>query len=149
MGTRAATWINEGFAEYSKRMPHDFQFNLIEIPTQHRSKNANTNQILLDEGTQLFSKIPKNNKIIALDVEGLKINTNQLAQQLQYWHNESYDLSFLIGGPEGLSQPCLEKADMKLSLSPLTFPHPLVRLILAEQLYRAWTILTNHPYHRN
>ena len=103
---------------------------------------------MVDEGKQLLSKVLKNNKIITLEVTGKQWNTEQLANHLQTWHDESSDISLLIGGPDGLSEECMQAADFKWSLSHLTFPHPLVRVIVAEQLYRAWSIISHHPYHR-
>lgn len=141
-------WIQAGFEEYQKRLPREYQLNLIEIAAQQRTKNSNIKNIIADEGKQLLAKAPKNNKIIALDISGKQWHTEQLATQLQIWHDESTDISLLVGGPDGLSEECLEVADFKWSLSHLTFPHPLVRVIVAEQLYRAWSIISHHPYHR-
>ncbi len=148
IGTKMSSWTQSGFEEYQKRMPHEYQLNLIEIAAQQRNKNSNIKNIIANEGKQLLSKVPKNNKIIALEVTGKQWDTEQLAEQLQCYHDDSIGISLLIGGPDGLSEDCLQAADQKWSLSNLTFPHPLVRVIVAEQLYRAWSIISHHPYHR-
>lgn len=148
IGTKMPAWIQAGFKEYQKRLPREYQLNLIEIAAQQRTKNSNIKNITIEEGKQLLSKVPKNNRIIALEVTGKQWNTEQLANSLQAWHDENIDISLLIGGPDGLSEECLQSADFKWSLSHLTFPHMLVRVILAEQIYRAWSITSNHPYHR-
>lgn len=148
IGNKMPSWVNEGFSEYCKRLPRDYQLNLIEIPAQPRIKNSNIEKIILEEGNALLAKIPKGNKIIVLEVTGKQLTTEQLATQLQNFHDKSCNISLLIGGPEGLSQTCLNAAEMKWSLSNLTFPHPLVRVIIAEQIYRAYSIITHHPYHR-
>ena len=148
VGTKMPDWIQKGFNEYAKRMPVECTLSLIEIPTAQRSKNMGPTQILDREGEEILKAIPKNNRIIALDVLGHSWNTEQLAEQLNSWMQTGRDISLFIGGAEGLSQKCLEKAEIKWSLSPLTFPHLLVRVIVAEQLYRASSILKHHPYHR-
>jgi len=148
VGTKMPDWIQKGFNEYAKRMPVECTLSLNEIPTAQRSKNMGPTQILDREGEEILKAIPKNNRIIALDVLGHSWNTEQLAEQLNSWMQTGRDISLLIGGAEGLSQKCLEKAEIKWSLSPLTFPHLLVRVIVAEQLYRASSILKHHPYHR-
>ncbi len=149
IGNKMPAWINEGFLEYSKRLPRDYQLNLIELPAQPRTKNSNIDKIILEEGKVLLEKVRKGNKIIALEITCKQWTTKQLSIQLKKFHDDSDDISLLIGGPEGLSQECLSAADIKWSLSHLTFPHPLVRVILAEQIYRAYSIISNHPYHRD
>jgi len=148
VGTKMPAWVQEGFNEYIKRLPAEFHFNLMEIPAIKRTKNTNPAKIMQQEGQLILSAIPKNQHIIALDKGGKNWTTEQLAQQLKSWQTEGRDISLLIGGPEGLSKDCLAQTETRWSLSNLTFPHPLVRIIFAEQLYRAWTILSNHPYHR-
>lgn len=148
VGTKMPAWVQQGFNEYIKRLPPEFHFNLIEIPAIKRTKNINPEKVIQQEGELILAAIPKNQHIIALDRIGKSWSTEQLAQQLQQWQEQSKDISLLIGGPEGLSPKCLALAETKWSLSQLTFPHPLVRIIIAEQLYRAWSILHHHPYHR-
>jgi 23S rRNA (pseudouridine1915-N3)-methyltransferase len=147
IGKNMPNWVNEGFYEYAKRMPKDYKLQLIEIPAIKRTSNIQ--QIQQKESEQMLSRIPKSSLIIALDEHGQQWNTQQLAKQLQNWHDNWREISLLIGGPEGLAPACLAKANLKWSLSSLTLPHAMVRIIVAEQLYRAWSILTKHPYHRD
>jgi 23S rRNA (pseudouridine1915-N3)-methyltransferase len=148
VGKRMPGWIEQGYNEYAKRMPVDFKLHLIEIPTS-KYAGKDVTRMIQQEGELMLAAIPKNNYLIALDVLGESWDTQQLAKNLQNWHDQSQDVSLLVGGADGLAQSCLTKAQRKWSLSSLTFPHPLVRVILAEQIYRAYSILTNHPYHRN
>ncbi len=140
-------WVNAGFREYAQRLPSDYALQLTEIPSQKRTKSSVIDQILLVESEKLISAATK--PVIAFDRQGKAVNTEQLAKQLQTWHDHHENPSFLIGGPEGLHPSCLNQASQVWSLSALTFPHPLVRIILAEQIYRAWSILSHHPYHRS
>lgn len=141
-------WINEGFTDYAKRLTGELSLELIELPAEKRGKNADLARIKQTEGDRLLAAIPKNCLIITLAIKGKNWSTEQLASQLTDWQRTGQPIAFLIGGPEGLSDACNQRADLAWSLSPLTFPHPLVRVILAEQLYRAWSITKNHPYHR-
>lgn len=148
VGTRMDDWINTGFNTYIQRLPRDFSLQLQEIPAIKRHKGLTTQQIMEQEGQKLLAAIPKDHFVIALDRTGEQIDTLALSQKLLRWHNESQPICLLIGGPEGLSKDCLQKANWIWSLSDLTLPHPLVRIVLAEQIYRAWSIMTHHPYHR-
>lgn len=148
IGTHMPAWVSAGYQEYAKRLTQDCRLNLIEIEAGKRGKNADIKRILHDEGERMLGALPKNNHIIALEVCGKQWDTPALAQQLQQWQMEGHDISLLIGGPEGLAESCQTKAKQKWSLSALTLPHPLVRVIVAEQLYRAWSLLKGHPYHR-
>ena len=148
VGTRMPSWVGEGVDEYSRRMPRELQIQWREIPLAQRSKGARAQQLADREGQQLLKAIPPGDRVIALDVKGKRLSTPRLAELLQDWQMSGDNVSLLIGGPDGLSPDCLQRADMRWSLSDLTLPHPLVRVILAEQLYRAWTITVNHPYHR-
>ncbi len=148
VGTKMPAWVSQGVAEYGKRMPRELQLEWREIPLARRGKDANTLQLCNREGEQIIKAIPAGDRVVALDVLGKRISTDQLAQQLRDWQMSGDNYSLIIGGPDGLSRQCLERADMRWSLSDLTLPHPLVRILLAEQLYRAWTITVNHPYHR-
>ena len=141
-------WVNQGVAEYSKRMPREWKLEWREIPLARRGKDANAQQLCAREGEQILKAVPAGDRVIALDVRGKRLSTEQLAAQLKDWQMSGDSYSLLIGGPDGLSPACLERADKRWSLSDLTLPHPLVRILLAEQLYRAWTITVNHPYHR-
>jgi 23S rRNA (pseudouridine1915-N3)-methyltransferase len=142
------SWVAQGVEEYSRRMPRELNLQWREIPLARRAQGAKAEQLSEREGEQLLKAIPPGDTVIALDVLGKRISTAQLAQQLEAWQMSGVNYSLLIGGPDGLSPRCLERASARWSLSDLTLPHPLVRVILAEQLYRAWTITVNHPYHR-
>ena len=149
VGTRMPSWVNTGFAEYQKRFSAECKLNLITITPAQRTKNSNVAQLVVEEGKKIIASIPKQSRVIALDEKGKLWNTKQVADALQRWQLERQDISLLIGGPDGLSEDCLNSAEHIWSLSPLTLPHPLVRIIVAEQLYRAWSLLKNHPYHRD
>lgn len=146
IGNKMPDWVNTGFNEYAKRLPIDYHLQLIEIPAQKRTKNTVAEQVMVAETEKLLAVATS--PIIALDRRGKSIDTEKLAYQLQHWHDQQQSPSLLVGGPEGLSADGLKQADAVWSLSALTFPHPLVRVILAEQIYRAWSILSHRPYHR-
>ncbi|MES9966765.1 MAG: 23S rRNA (pseudouridine(1915)-N(3))-methyltransferase RlmH [Sedimenticola sp.] len=148
VGNKMPRWVQEGYLEYAKRLPGECSLKLVEIAPGHRGKSADIARTLRDEGERMLKAIPGNCQVIALDVKGKAWNTEQLSDRLGDWMNEGRDLALLIGGPEGLAEACLQRADGRWSLSALTMPHPLVRVVVAEQLYRAWSILRNHPYHR-
>ncbi len=148
IGTKMPAWIEQGFLEYAKRFPASCQLKLIEVPAAKRTKNSVIERLVEEEGEKLLAVIKPNHHVIALEIKGKMWSTEQLAAQLENWQNERRNIDLLIGGPDGLSNRCLQKAETKWSLSPLTLPHPLVRVILAEQLYRATSILQGHPYHR-
>lgn len=148
-GTRRPVWEREGFDTYARRMPRECAVSLVEIAVQKRSANADIARLRNREGEQMLAKAAKNALIIALDVKGRSFTTGQLAGQLRTWLAGGRDLALLIGGPDGLSPACLEAARMTWSLSSLTLPHGLARVLVAEQLYRAWTVTTGHPYHRD
>lgn len=141
-------WISQGFHEYHQRLVGHVKLELIEIALPHRGKNADIQRLKEEEGHKMLTLLAPHTHIIALDERGQLWNTQQLAAQLQHWLNESLNVALLVGGPDGLPQSCLNKAHQQWSLSPLTFPHSFVRVVIAEQLYRAWSMLNNHPYHR-
>lgn len=141
-------WVNEAYQEYANRFPKQFSLDLIEIPLRKRTKNADISRHMAEEGELMLKAIPAGNKVITLEVDGQSLNTPALSAKLQRFQDTACDISLLIGGPEGLAPACLARADARWSLSALTLPHPLVRVILAEQLYRAWTLMIGHPYHR-
>ena len=149
VGTKMPAWISAGVDEYDKRLPRELKLEWREIPLARRGKDTRPQQLCVEEGEQILKVVPAGDRVIALDVKGKRISTEELAQQLQNWQMSGDDFSLLIGGPDGLSPQCLARADQCWSLSDLTLPHPLVRVLLAEQLYRAWTITVNHPYHRH
>ncbi|MFT5888113.1 MAG: 23S rRNA (pseudouridine1915-N3)-methyltransferase [Zhongshania sp.] len=141
-------WVEEGVAEYRKRLPTEIQLEIKELPLPKRGKNTDIRRAISQEGEAMTAAISAGDRVIALDVLGKAVSTESLAQSLTNWQMEGDNISILVGGPDGLSPSCLALAKQKWSLSAMTLPHPLVRVIFAEQLYRAWTINTNHPYHR-
>lgn len=148
VGNKMPKFVEEGYKEYAKRFPKDCSLELIEIPAQKRGKNADIARITEQEGNQMIAAIPKGALVVTLDIPGKMYNTEQLAEELNSWKNSGRDVALLVGGPEGLSPVCKALAEKSWSLSPLTLPHPIVRIILAEALYRAWSVTANHPYHR-
>lgn len=148
IGNKMPDWVTSGYHEYAKRFPPTCSLELVEIPAEKRTKQADIQRTTEREGEKLLNAIKPGHRVIALDVKGKMWSTEQLAENLQQWQLESRSIDLLIGGPDGLSEACLKKAETRWSLSPLTLPHPLVRIVLAEQLYRAQTILQGHPYHR-
>ena len=148
VGTRMPAWVEQGYREYAQRMPNLCTLELHEIAAKKRGKNADTARILRDEAVALKTAVPDGALTIALDRKGKHIDTEGLASHLQNWIDESQDVAILIGGPEGIDPEYLNSVQRKWSLSALTFAHPVVRVMLAEQLYRAWSINANLPYHR-
>ena len=149
VGTKMSAWVQEGVAEYQKRLIADLDFSLIEIPMAKRSKNSNSDQCKKKESDALLAAIPANDYVIALDVTGKSFSTEDLAEKITDFRQRGNNLSVLIGGPDGLHAECLARSSERWSLSALTFPHPLVRVVLTEQLYRAISIIKGHPYHRS
>lgn len=148
VGNRMPDWVEQGYREYAGRLTQEVILELVEISPHKRSKSSDLERIRREEGEQVIAAIPRGCLVIALEVTGKSWSTEQLARQMDGWLQGGRDVALLVGGPEGLSDACRERADLKWSLSPLTLPHPMVRVLLAEQLYRAWSILKNHPYHR-
>lgn len=148
VGTKMPAWVTSGFQEYAKRLPSDMRLELVEIPPGHRGKGADVKRAIEKESKQILAALGKDDRVVALDVQGRNWSTEQLAENLRGWQMGGQNVALLIGGPDGLSAECLALAQQRWSLSDLTFPHPLVRVILAEQIYRAWSLLNNHPYHR-
>lgn len=143
------SWVVEGYQEYTRRMPPECSLKLHEIPAAKRGKSISPERAMQVECRQILDAIPDGCRVIALDVRGRAWSTETLAEELREWLGSGRDTVLLVGGADGLSANCLERADRKWSLSSLTYPHALVRVVLAEQLYRAWTITTGHPYHRS
>lgn len=148
VGQRMPSWVNEAWTEYTRRMPPSLSVSLREISLAKRSKNADTKRLTTLESKALYEAMPTRGRVIALDVRGQAWSTGKLALRLEQWMGDGRDVGFMIGGPDGIDARVMQKADDRWSLGPLTLPHPLVRVVLAEQLYRAWTITQNHPYHR-
>ena len=149
VGTRMPDWVTRGYEEYARRTPRTCSLRLVEIPPGDRHKSRTTEQAREQEGQRMLGAIPRDCQVIALDVTGRSCSTADLAGQLAGWLESGRDTVLLVGGPDGLAPACLDRADRHWSLSALTFPHALVRVIVAEQLYRALTIHQGHPYHRS
>lgn len=149
VGTRMPAWVMAGYREYARRLPRECSLQLVEIAPGRRGRSGAAARARAEEGRKMLAALPKDCRVIALDVDGAAWSTGTLARQLQDWLGAGRDVALLVGGPDGLAPACLERADASWSLSPLTFPHALVRVLLAEQLYRAWTLGSGHPYHRS
>ncbi len=148
VGERAPAWLAEGFGEYQKRLSHWLPLELVEVTPGLRGKGRDAVRASADEGARVLAALPKQAHVVALDGRGKPYSSEQLAQRLEHWRQQGQDLAFLIGGPDGHAPEVLAAAGEHWSLGPLTLPHMLVRLLVAEQLYRAASLLANHPYHR-
>jgi 23S rRNA (pseudouridine1915-N3)-methyltransferase len=148
VGHKMPDWIATGFDEYAKRMPPELRIELREIKPEQRSSGRPAESVMAAERQKIEAALPKNARIVALDERGRDWTTMQLAGALPGWQQDGRDVAFLIGGADGLDPELKARADMMLRVSSLTLPHAMVRVLLAEQLYRAWTITQNHPYHR-
>jgi len=148
VGKRMPSWVTEAYEDYAARMPRECSLELIEVDAGKRGKGADLKRILAEEGKKLINALPKSCRVILLDVTGRSFSTPKLAEKMQAWMSDGRDVALLVGGPEGLDDSCYQHADERWSLSDLTLPHPMVRVIVSEQLFRAWSILSNHPYHR-
>ena len=148
VGHKMDAWVNAGFAEYTKRMPREARIELVEIKPEPRNSGKNTSQIMAAEAQRIVAALPDDTLRIVLDERAPQLATRQMAQQMQMWMGSGRDVAFIIGGADGLHEPLKNSAQQMLSLSAMTLPHGLVRVILAEQLYRAHSLLHNHPYHR-
>jgi len=149
VGSKMPAWVQQGVAEYQKRIVADLGFSIVEVPLAQRGKSSNIEQSIRKEGSALLAAVSPDDYLVALDVAGKPFDTETLAQRISDFRLQGQNLSLLIGGPDGLSQECLDRAAQSWSLSALTLPHPLVRILLTEQLYRASSILKGHPYHRS
>jgi 23S rRNA (pseudouridine1915-N3)-methyltransferase len=148
VGKKMPEWINTGYAEFSKRMPPELQINLIEITPSVRNKSTPIEKNIKEEGERIQSAIPTDSKLIVLDEKGKDFSSIDLSKKMEDWLPQGQDISIIIGGADGIDDHIKKQADEKWSLSSFTLPHALVRVVIAEQLYRAWSILKGHPYHR-
>jgi 23S rRNA (pseudouridine1915-N3)-methyltransferase len=148
VGHKMPAWIESGFGEYTKRMPADCRIVLKEIKPVERSGSKTAETAMALERARIEASIPKGARIVALDEHGKDLTSVQLAQKLTQWQQDGGDVVFVIGGADGLDAEFKQKADMMIRISSLTLPHGMVRVLLAEQLYSAWSITQNHPYHR-
>lgn len=149
VGHRMPGWIENGFREYAKRMPSEWHFTLKELKPVERGGNKTAETVMASEAMKIVSILPKGARIIALDEHGKDLTTLQIASHMKTWLQDGRDIVFIIGGADGLDAGLKKQADMLLRLSSLTLPHGMVRILLTEQLYRVFTILQNHPYHRS
>jgi len=147
VGEKMPAWVEAGYQEYAKRLSGEIRLQLKAIRAGTRGSGG-VERAVQEEGRRMLDALGKSARVIALDERGESWSTRELAQRLAEWLASGVDLALLVGGPDGLAPECRERAERSWSLSPLTLPHPLVRVLLAEQLYRAWSLLRNHPYHR-
>lgn len=148
VGTRMPAWVEAAVQDYARRLPPELVLEVVEIPLGRRARGENPAAAVAAEGRALLKAVGARDTLVALDVGGEPWGTPRLATQLAAWQGARGNCCLLVGGPDGLDRACLERAHARWSLSPLTLPHPLVRVVLAEQLYRAWAINAGHPYHR-
>ncbi|TNC93043.1 23S rRNA (pseudouridine(1915)-N(3))-methyltransferase RlmH [Thalassolituus sp.] len=148
VGNKMPAWVEQGYQEYARRMPADCALELVELSPGHRGKNASIEKAMQQEAEALRKALRPQEHVVALAVEGKAWSTEQLSRELEGWRMQGGDVALLIGGPDGMTPEIMKLAQQRWSLSNLTLPHPLVRVLMAEQLYRAWTILQGHPYHK-
>ena len=148
VGRRRAGWVRDGCLEYTRRMPPELAVELHEIAASKRTRRDPGQRGLEEEGRRVIATIPSGARVVALDERGAAWTTRELANRIERWMQDGRALALLIGGADGLAPVCLEAAEHRWSLSPLTLPHGLARIVVAEQLYRVSSILRRHPYHR-
>lgn len=148
VGTRMPGWVAEGYADYARRMPRELPLELVEVKAESRTEGKTAAAMMAAEALRLRAVLPLRRHLLALDERGTELTTRSLADRLSSWMAEGDDAVFLIGGPDGLDPSLKAEADERLRLSGLTLPHALVRVVLAEALYRAASVIRGHPYHR-
>lgn len=148
VGSRMPGWVDEAWNDYAKRMPPDCSLDLREIKAEPRGSGRSAAQLMAAEAKRIEAALPSGCHRVALDERGKDMTTVQLSARLEHWRTLGRDIAFLIGGPDGLDPVLKQQCPELLRLSSLTLPHPMVRILLGEQLYRAWAIMTGHPYHR-
>ncbi len=148
VGDRQPAWVNDAYAIYAERFPREWKFRLDTIPTVRRSKNDKSRQAMEAEGEQVLAKLQDAEQVVLLDERGKALSSSGLASKLADWQRDGRDLCLVIGGPDGVSDACRRRADFTWSLSSMTLPHGLARVLVAEALYRAWSMNSGHPYHR-
>ena len=148
VGSKQQQWVTEAFQDYAKRLPRQWNFSLSEIPALKRSKNESVTSVIKKEGAKILSELKDNEQLIILDENGIEFTTQALSDKLENLSAIKNRFCFVIGGPDGLSDECKKRADMSWSLTKLTLPHGFVRVIFIEQIYRVWTLMSRHPYHR-
>ena len=147
IGTRMPQWVTDGADDYVKRLPREASIEWVELPASKRTRDTAESR-MLEEATAIERRLKPQELIVILDVEGKVISTETIAETLATWQSDGSKIAFVIGGPDGLHSSLRAKANARWSLGRITLPHPLVRVILAEQLYRAWSINAGRPYHR-
>lgn len=148
VGDRQPSWVDEAFARYAERLPREWRFRLDTVATVRRNKNDKSQQARQTEGEQILGKLNPQEQVVLLDERGRQFSSRALAERLAEWQGSGRDLCFVIGGPDGVSDACKQRADLAWALSELTLPHGLARVLLVEALYRAWSLQSGHPYHR-
>ena len=148
VGDRQPSWVDDAFGIYAERFPREWKFRLDTIATVRRSKNDKSRQAMEAEGELITAKLSLDEQVVLLDERGKQLTSKSLASKLSDWQTDGRDLCFIIGGPDGVSDTVRQRADMMWSLSQLTLPHGMARALLSEQLYRAWSLQSGHPYHR-
>lgn len=148
VGGRMPDWVQTAFDDYVRRLPRELRMELVEIPLAVRGKNADIARARQLEGERVLKALPENMRTVALDERGAGWSSLDLADQLKRWQQDGRDVALLVGGPDGHAPEVIKRAEQKWSLSPLTLPHALVRVLIAEQIYRATTLIAGHPYHR-
>lgn len=148
VGDRQPSWVDDACAAYVERFPREWKFRADTLSTVRRSKNDKSLQAMESEGQLILAKLNTGEQVVLLDERGEQMSSKNLAARLSTWQSDGRDLCFIIGGPDGVSESVRQRADQKWSLSDLTLPHGLARVLLCEQLYRAWSLQNGHPYHR-
>ncbi|CAN5422329.1 23S rRNA (pseudouridine(1915)-N(3))-methyltransferase RlmH [soil metagenome] len=148
VGQRMPGWVDEAFGEYAKRMPSELRIVITEIKAEARSASRTAAQVMALEAGRIEQAVPRGARIVVLDERGETLDTKMLAAKLDAWRLDGRDVALVIGGADGLDPEFKQRADERVRLSSLTLPHGLARVLLAEALYRAWTVTTGHPYHR-
>ncbi|MDX1594381.1 MAG: 23S rRNA (pseudouridine(1915)-N(3))-methyltransferase RlmH [Gammaproteobacteria bacterium] len=149
IGQKMPPWVAAGWETFAGRLPRECALELVELPAGRRGgRKGDPIRARREEGERIAGAVADGTRVVALEVGGRSWDTPGLARRLEAWRADGRDVALLVGGPDGLDPRCLERAEERWSLSPLTFPHMLVRVIVAEQIYRAWSLLNNHPYHR-
>ncbi len=148
VGQKMPKWVQDGYAEYAKRLPKSCALKLIELPMAQRGKSGSVDKYKEEEAKRILAAVPKGARLIVLDEHGQQVTTKQLAGKLEEWLSGGQDVALIVGGPDGLEADLIQQAQWKWGLSKLTMPHPMVRILVAEQIYRAYSVINNHPYHR-
>jgi 23S rRNA (pseudouridine1915-N3)-methyltransferase len=149
VGDRQPGWVDDAFDTYTTRFPKEWQFRLDALATARRARSDKSRRSRDEESAGILSKIKTGEQVVLLDERGRQFTSQGLAERLGGWQSDGRDLCFVIGGPDGVSGACRDRADLIWSLSELTLPHGLARILFAEQMYRAWTLQSGHPYHRD